>query len=183
MLWWITSLPHWTWLPHWPGINISHHRFTEPKTFWQNEECCVRLSRTKWKVFSMALFYLSMYQWPSEKVSASLDTFSHYTMTWFTVPLLTVGKVWKKYKLKVASCTGVKLKILYISQMSSNLSWKPFSPLLHKLPSLALKIELQIHPEWHLKAQWPCQANYDRKWMKVLLATAVVKLNNKLLLK
>lgn len=130
VLWWITSLPHWTWLLHWPGINISHHCFTEPKTFWQNEKCCVRLSRTKWKVFNMGLFYLSMHQETSKKVSASLDTFTHYVSTWLILQLLRLWRM-EKGKLKVASC--IALNTMYRSQTTQNLPWKPFSP---QLPSL-----------------------------------------------
>lgn len=74
VLWWFTSLPHWTWAPHWPWIDIPHGRFTEPKTFWQNVDCCVRLSRTKWRVFSVGLFYSRIHrESPKRSLLAQAD--------------------------------------------------------------------------------------------------------------
>lgn len=48
----------------------------------------------------MGLFYLSMHQETSKKVSATLDTLTHYVSTWFILQLL---RLWRMEKGKTQS--------------------------------------------------------------------------------
>lgn len=136
---WFTSLPHWTWLPPRPGIDIPHHHFTKPKTFWQNVECCVRLSRTKWRAFSVGLFHISMHREKPKMVSTSSDGYSHSLCpqtSQCAVPQTveqSQENTWRQLKLKEAPCAALNPETWSKSQTSPNhtVSAKKCSPSSH----------------------------------------------------